>query len=75
MRFIADFHIHSRYSRAVSPRMILPELDRFAVDKGIAVMGTGDFTHPLWYKQLASQLVPAEPGLFRLKNDLKMPFY
>ena len=73
MRFIADFHIHSKYSRAVSSRMTLEELDRWADDKGILVMGTGDFTHPQWFKEIKTKLEPAEPGLFRLKKSLKRP--
>src|SRR5688500_17182282 len=73
MRFIGDFHIHGKYARAVSPKMILPELDRWADDKGIAVMGTGDFTHPLWFSDIANQLEPAEPGLFRLKKEWQLP--
>ncbi len=71
MRFIADFHIHSKYSRAVSREMVLEELDRKAHDKGILVMGTGDFTHPAWFKELKEKLEPAEPGLFQLKKGLK----
>ena len=58
MRFIADLHIHSKYARAVSPRMTLPELDRWADDKGIQVIGTGDFTHPLWFAEMEKQLEP-----------------
>ena len=72
MKFIADLHIHSKYARAVSPKMTLSELDRWADDKGIQVMGTGDFTHPLWYPQLVEQLEPAEPGLYRLKEKFKL---
>lgn len=72
MKFVADLHIHSKYARAVSPQMILPELDRWADDKGILVMGTGDFTHPLWYKDLVEQLEPAELGLYRLKKEFKL---
>ncbi len=68
MRFIGDFHIHSKYSRAVSKQMTIPMLDRWADDKGILVMGTGDFTHPLWIKHLKETLEPAEPGLFRVKK-------
>jgi uncharacterized protein (TIGR00375 family) len=71
MRFIADLHIHSRYSRAVSPLMTLEELDRWADDKGILVMGTGDFTHPAWLKDIKEKLEPAEPGLFKLKEQYK----
>jgi PHP family Zn ribbon phosphoesterase len=69
MRFIGDFHIHSKHSRAVSKQMTIPMLDRWADDKGILVMGTGDFTHPLWIKHLKETLEPAEPGLFRVKKQ------
>jgi len=73
MKFIADLHIHSKYSRAVSQNMIPEELDRWADDKGILVMGTGDFTHPAWFKELKEKLEPAERGLFRLKKKYKLP--
>jgi uncharacterized protein (TIGR00375 family) len=69
MKFIADFHIHSKYSRATSPAMDLENLDRWAKIKGIKVLGTGDFTHPKWFGELKGKLEPAEPGLFKLKND------
>lgn len=72
MKFIADFHIHSKYSRAVSRDMVLEELDRWADDKGILVMGTGDFTHPAWFKDIKEKLEPAEPGLFKLKPAYKI---
>lgn len=70
MRFIADFHIHSRYSRATSPQMTVENIAKWAKIKGIKVMGTGDFTHPLWFKELKEKLIPAEPGLFKLKDDI-----
>ncbi len=73
MRFIADFHIHSKYSRATSKDMVLEELDRWADDKGILVMGTGDFTHPVWINEIKTKLAPAEPGLYKLKKELKLP--
>src|SRR3989344_4446050 len=73
MQFIADLHIHSKYSRAVSKNMVPEELDRWADDKGILVMGTGDFTHPGWFKELKQKLSPAEQGLFRLKKEYKLP--
>ena len=60
MKFAADLHIHSKYSRAVSRSMIPEELDRWADDKGILVMGTGDFTHPAWIKEIKEKLEPAE---------------
>ena len=70
-KFIADLHIHSKYSRATSKNMVLEELDRWADDKGILVMATGDFTHPEWLKEIKEKLEPAEPGLFKLKPQYK----
>ena len=69
MKFTADFHIHSKYSRAVSPLMNLVNLDKWAKIKGIDVLGTGDFTHPKWLKEIKSKLRPAEWGLFKLKGS------
>ncbi|MEK7080338.1 MAG: endonuclease Q family protein [Patescibacteria group bacterium] len=68
MKFAADFHIHSKYSRATSPSMDLENLDKWAKIKGIKVLGTGDFTHPVWLKELKENLEPAETGLFRLRG-------
>ncbi len=65
-RFIADFHLHSKYSRATSRDMDLENLDKWAKIKGLQVLGTGDFTHPLWLRELKTKLEPAEPGLFKL---------
>lgn len=72
MKFIADLHIHSKYSRAVSKLMNLEELDRWASDKGIQLMGTGDFTHPKWFKEIKEKLESAEPGFFKLKKEYKL---
>ena len=69
MKFIADFHLHSKYSRATSSQMDLENLDKFAKIKGIKVLGTGDFTHPLWFKEIKEKLEPAQNGLFKLKNS------
>lgn len=69
MEFIADLHIHSPFSRATSKRMDLESLYIWAQLKGISVISTGDFTHPRWYAQLQEKLEPAEPGLFRLKDE------
>ena len=68
MRFIADLHVHSRFSRATSPHMRPEGLARWAALKGIGVLGTGDFTHPEWLRELQDALVPAEPGLYRLRD-------
>lgn len=68
-RFIADFHIHSKYSIATSKQLTPKWLDYWARIKGISVVGTGDFTHPAWLAELQDQLQPAEQGLYMLKNE------
>ncbi|MEU4740963.1 UvrD-helicase domain-containing protein [Actinosynnema sp. NPDC023658] len=70
MRFVADLHIHSKYSRACSRDCDLEHLTWWARRKGISLVGTGDFTHPAWYDHLTENLVEAGPGLFRLRDDL-----
>ena len=67
--YIADLHIHSRYSRATSRDLTPENLDFQARRKGIRVLGTGDFTHPAWRAELEEKLVPAEDGLCRLKKE------
>ena len=67
--FIADLHIHSRFSRATSPQLVPEYLDYWAALKGIKVVGTGDFTHPGWLAELKEKLVPEGNGLFRLKKE------
>ncbi len=67
MRVIADFHVHSRYSRATSERMSIEEIARFAKVKGLDLVGSGDFTHPMWLKELQERLVPESgTGLYRV---------
>lgn len=72
MQFIADLHIHSKYSRAVSPKMNLEEIDAWASDKGIQLMGTGDFTHPKYFSEIKTKLETAEPGFLKLKDEFKL---
>ena len=67
MRFYADVHLHSHFSRATSPQLNLEHLALWAQLKGIQVVGTGDFVHPGWMKELKEKLEPAEEGFFRLK--------
>lgn len=64
MEFIADFHIHSKYSRATSKTMDVSHLAKWAKIKGIKLMGTGDFTHHLWLEELKQHLEPLNNGLF-----------
>ncbi|MFC1704410.1 endonuclease Q family protein [Candidatus Omnitrophota bacterium] len=69
MQFIADFHIHSKYSRATSKDMDVKNIAHWAKLKGIQLMGTGDFTHHLWLEELKSNLEPLDNGLF-VYNDI-----
>jgi DNA helicase-2/ATP-dependent DNA helicase PcrA len=69
--FYADLHVHSKYSRATSRDADLEHLALWARRKGITVVGTGDFTHPAWFEEIRSKLVPAEPGLFRLRPEIE----
>ncbi len=69
--FHADLHIHSRFSRACSKDCDLGHLSWWALRKGLRVLGTGDFTHPAWMAELKETLVPAEPGLFRIRPELE----
>ncbi len=68
MKFVADLHLHSKYSRAVSQNMQLGNMAAWAKLKGINVVGTGDFTHPFWFDKLRTELVEAGNGLYRLKQ-------
>lgn len=65
MGFIADLHIHSRFSRATSQAMEIPHIAEAARLKGIKLVATGDFTHPGWLRLIKESLAPAEDGLFR----------
>ena len=66
--FIADLHIHSKYSRATARNMDLDNLAYWAKLKGINLLGTGDFTHHLWLQELKNKLTPADKGLFSYKG-------
>jgi uncharacterized protein (TIGR00375 family) len=69
MKFIADFHIHSKYSRATSKSTDLENISKWAEIKGVKVISCGDFTHPRWIRDIKELLKPAEPGLFKLDNS------
>jgi len=70
MKFIADFHVHSRFSRATAKNLYFENLYISAQLKGLSVIGTGDFTHPGWFAEIKEKLIPAEPGMFKLKDDI-----
>lgn len=65
---IADLHLHSKYSRAVSPQMDLEHMGLWAQKKGINLLGTGDFTHPLWFRELQSKLQETSPGIYSVQG-------
>ena len=65
---IADLHIHSKYSRATSQNMVIEEIAKGAKIKGIDIVGTGDFTHPLWLKELKTKLTDNGNGVYSYGN-------
>lgn len=71
MFIIADLHLHSKYSRAVSQNMDLEEIAQFCVKKGIDLVATADWTHPLWFREINNKLKEISPGLFSLKNGIE----
>lgn len=68
MRFISDLHIHSRFSRATSKDLTIKNLERYARLKGLDVLGTGDFTHPEWIKELKANLNDDGNGIYRTES-------
>ena len=70
MKFIADLHVHSKFSRATAKNLDFENLYVAAQLKGISVVGTGDFTHPGWFAEIGEKLEPAEPGFFKLKSEV-----
>lgn len=70
MKFVADLHIHSHYSRATSKNLNFEHLSKWAQLKGVQVVGTGDIAHPGWLQEMKDKLEPAEAGLFRLNDEV-----
>jgi uncharacterized protein (TIGR00375 family) len=76
LRVIADLHLHGHYSRATSQRMHIPEIARFAKIKGLNIVGTGDFTHPKWLKEIHEVLVPeSNIGLYTVAANPELRVY
>ncbi len=72
--YLADLHVHSRYSRATSRDMTVETMARVGKEKGLSLIGTGDFTHPAYFKELCEKLEPApEEGLYVYKGDPEGP--
>ncbi len=68
LKQIIDLHIHSKYSRACSKSLELPNIAKACEKKGIQIVSTGDFTHPKWFEHLENYLVEENPGLYKLKD-------
>lgn len=68
MEFVTDLHLHSKYSRAVSKDMNLQNMAIWASKKGLDILSTSDWTHPLWFREIAKELVEEEEGLFKIKG-------
>jgi len=73
MQVIADLHLHSHFSRAVSPQMTIPIMAKWASKKGIGLMGTGDWTHPLWMKEIEQNLEESGNGILMLSKNIELP--
>src|SRR3990172_12694085 len=71
MQVIADLEVHSKYARAVSPSMDVPTIADWADKKGINLVGAGDFTHPMWLRELEANLEEDAEGIYRLKSQSK----
>jgi len=76
IRVIADLHIHSRFSRATSEQMSIKEIARYAKIKGLQLVGTGDFTHPQWLREIRQTLAPeTDTGLYKMANTPELPVH
>jgi len=70
LEIVTDLHLHSKYSRAVSKQMDLVQIAKWAKIKGVDLVGTGDFTHPMWFKELKENL-EEDNGVFTLVQSSK----
>ena len=69
MNIISDLHIHSKYSRATSKQLSIENLEKYARIKGVTLLGTGDFQHPIWNKELKQNLTETGNGILKTKTD------
>lgn len=69
MRYITDFHLHTKYSRATSKYLGLEELTRWGHIKGLEILGTSDFTHPKWFAEIKEKFEPAGEGLYTIRSE------
>src|SRR3989344_7111118 len=71
MQLIADLQLHSKYSRAVSQEMVIPKMYEWNLKKGIGLLATGDWTHPLWIRELKANLDELGNGLLKIKPEIR----
>lgn len=69
MQYICDLHPHSKYARACSKELTLENIDKWCQIKGINIVGTGDFCHPAWFKDIEEKLEEVHEGLYKLKGS------
>jgi uncharacterized protein (TIGR00375 family) len=69
MQVVADLQLHSRFSRAVSSQMVVPTIADWAKKKGIDLVATGDWTHPVWFRELKANLIEAGEGVYKAKDE------
>jgi len=74
MKIISDMHIHSRYSRACSKQLSIANLEKYAKIKGLNLLGTGDFQHPEWQKELKKELTDDGTGIAKTKNGFSFVY-
>ncbi|MGC8479345.1 MAG: endonuclease Q family protein [Candidatus Micrarchaeia archaeon] len=75
MELISDFHTHSKYAGACSENLTIKNISRTCVEKGINLISTGDFTHPLWFKEIKENLIDTGSGIFKNKNTSTSPYF
>lgn len=68
MQIIADLHLHSKYSRAVSQQMDLEGISSWAKKKGINLATCADWTHPLWFKEIKTKLKEKNTGIYNFNG-------
>ena len=71
MKVIADLHLHSRYSRATSTQLTIPNLAKYARIKGLSLLGTGDFTFPMYLEELKGELTEDGTGILIDKDGFR----
>ena len=64
MPYAADLHVHSSYAFSTSRDLNFDTLARWARIKGIDLLASADFTHPVWFRETAGKLRDTGDGLY-----------